>query len=151
MTELIHLDHAKFVINTRLRKAYTIASDVWLDLWEDSHQQVIFDLLTRVASTVHPFHQITLTFLYYTQKIAHLYDQHPSQSVTFKTTTPFDHSLQVICNLHKYIAKHLVSSMLALQLQRPTIVKIKRELSKNGTIDSIRSSVSRHMSHVLNC
>jgi len=144
----IRLQHARFVINARSKQAYTIASHVWLDLWEDTHTDVIHDILIRITSTVQPFTDNTLRFLFFTHKIARLYRPHPSQSVTYITHTPYDYSLQIIFNIHKFIAKSLLTHILKLRISRPTINRLARELNKSGTIQSIRESISRHMRNI---
>lgn len=135
--------HMRFAIRQWTLLAHAKTHTAWLSLWEHTHKSVIDDILIRIATGVRPFRTQTTSFLSYTQRFAQLYPAHPALSINHDANTPFDRALQIISNVHRYIAKSLVIAILNNTDKRLTLDKLRTSLVENDTIDDIRERISK--------
>ena len=119
-----------------------------LRLWETCANDLMNDLLYRCCVRVVPLTKETITFCSFCSRIKEMFAYHPCVDVTVSTKDAKEFAVQVMCNVHLYIAKRLSLTVLKLRRKPPTFSKLTKAMTKIGIFDQIRREISENIARV---
>lgn len=112
-----------------------------LCLWDTCAKHLMRDLLYRCSVRVVPLRRETITFCSFCSNIKNMFSCHPCADICASTRDSKEFAVQVMCNLHLYVAKRLSLTVLKLRRKPPTFSKLMKAMTKIGIFDQIKSEI----------
>jgi len=126
-------------------KLYVATETMMLRLWDACAETLMHDIMYRCCVRVVPLSKETITFSSFCSRIKDMFGYHACADVTVSTRDAKEFAIQVMCNVHLYVAKRLSLTVLKLPRKPPTFAKLMKAMTKIGIFDQLRREISEHI------